>query len=107
MLLLGAAFSPGIPMDQYEMAIAAEADLPNDGSYFPLLARAISQRHRGFANSYKYYNRLEDNDPQYIASQVFGRGRSGGRLSLVRVRVGGGRGFLSRVRRATRRLTLG
>jgi hypothetical protein len=37
---------------------------------------AISQRHRGFSNSYQYYNRLEDNDPAYIASSVYARGGS-------------------------------
>jgi TonB-linked SusC/RagA family outer membrane protein len=39
---------------------------------------AISQRHRGFANSYSYYNRIEDNDPQYVAAEVYRRGNSGG-----------------------------
>jgi TonB-linked SusC/RagA family outer membrane protein len=34
---------------------------------------AISQRHRGFANSYQVYNRIEDNDPQYVARNVYGR----------------------------------
>ena len=34
---------------------------------------AISQRHRGFANSYQVYNRVEDNDPQYVARNIYGR----------------------------------
>jgi hypothetical protein len=34
---------------------------------------AISQRHRGFANSYQVFNRVEENDPQYVARNVYGR----------------------------------
>ena len=38
----------------------------------------VSQRHSGFANSFKVFNRVEDNDPVYIAAVVDGDGSSGG-----------------------------
>jgi TonB-linked SusC/RagA family outer membrane protein len=40
---------------------------------FTRFDHAISQRHRGFANSYQVYNRVEDNDPQYVARNIYGR----------------------------------
>jgi hypothetical protein len=40
---------------------------------FTRFSHAVSQRHRGFANSWQVYNRLEDNDPAYVARNVYGR----------------------------------
>jgi TonB-linked SusC/RagA family outer membrane protein len=39
---------------------------------FVRFSHATSQRHRGFANSYKVYNRVQDNDPEYVTRNIYG-----------------------------------